>query len=269
VGVHPTDAAAGSNAGTDFSLRSTPGTAKIAWQKRLPYSECEGSGGALTTAGGLMFHSEPDGVFQAYDAKTGNELWRFQTGEVGLGGGAGPSGAAAMTYESQGVQYVALANNRAVWAFKIGGAVPPRPAPTPPDIVRPWTGRIEDTASFQLGAVRTFNIASAGKRIDWLNDYDLSPTRARRLRAARRSRSRISARYRHTIAARDGSWRIDGPIKAGESGSVTITKAGTYEYILHGSPVDDWAACRGVTREVVSRQARRCGLSESNSLSNR
>jgi len=210
-------------------------TAKIAWQKRLPYSECEGSGGALTTAGGLMFHSEPDGVFQAYDAKTGNELWRFQTGEVGLGGGAGPSGAAAMTYESQGVQYVALANNRAVWAFKIGGAVPPRPAPTPPDIVRPWTGRIEDTASFQLGAVRTFNIASAGKRIDWLNDYDLSPTRAKIKSGTTITFKNIST-LPHTIAARDGSWRIDGPIKAGESGSVTITKAGTYEYLCTDHP---------------------------------
>ena len=119
-------------------------TAKIAWQKRLAYSECEGSGGALTTAGGLMFHSEPDGVFQAYDAKTGDELWRFQTGELGLGGGAGPSGAAAMTYESRGEQFVALANNRAVWAFKIGGTVPPRPAPMPPATTREWAGRIED-----------------------------------------------------------------------------------------------------------------------------
>src|SRR6185436_18522951 len=148
-------------------------TAKIAWQKRLPYSECEGSGGALTTAGGLMFHSEPDGVFHAYNAKTGDNLWRFQTGEVGLGGGAGPSGAAAMTYEIRGEQFVALANNRAVWAFKIGGSVPPRPAPMPPETVRQWTGRIEETSRLQLGVVRTFNIASANKRIDWLNDYDV------------------------------------------------------------------------------------------------
>ena len=210
-------------------------TAKIAWQKRLPYSECEGSGGALTTAGGLMFHSEPDGVFQAYDAKTGNELWRFQTGEIGLGGAAGPSGAAAMTYESQGVQFVALANNRAVWAFKIGGSLPPRSAPTPPDIVRPWTGRIEETVSFQLGGVRTFNIASAGKRIDWLNDYDLSPTRAKIKSGTTITFTNIST-IPHTIAARDGSWRIGSPIKAGESGSVTITKAGTYEYICTDHP---------------------------------
>ena len=181
-----------------------------------------------------MFHSEPDGVFQAYDAKTGNELWRFQTGEVGLGGGAGPSGAAAMTYEIHGEQFVALANNRAVWAFKIGGTVPPRPAPTPPDIVRAWTGRIDDTAAFQLGSVRTFNIAPANKRIDWLNDYDLSPSRAKVKVGATITFTNIST-MSHTIEARDGSWRT-GSIKAGEAGSVTITKAGTYEYICKDHP---------------------------------
>ena len=209
-------------------------TAKIAWQKRLPYSECEGSGGALTTAGGLMFHSEPDGVFQAYDAKTGDELWRFQTGEVGLGGGAGPSGGSAMTYESRGEQFVAVANNRAVWAFKIGGAVPPRPAPVPPETVRTWTGRIEDTATVQLGSVRTFNIASANKRIDWLNDYDLNPSRAKVKAGTTITFTNISS-MSHTIAARDGSWRT-GPIKAGAAGSVTISKAGTYEYICTDHP---------------------------------
>src|SRR6185295_2724276 len=154
-------------------------TAKIAWQKRLTYSECEGSGGPLTTAGGLMFHEQADGVLHAYDAKTGEDLWRFQTGQLGLGGGAGPSGAAAMTYEVKGEQMIALANNRAVWAFKVGGTLPAKPAPAPPVIVREWTGRIEETAAIQLGAVRTFNIAAANKRIDWLNDYDVSPGRAR------------------------------------------------------------------------------------------
>jgi PQQ-dependent dehydrogenase (methanol/ethanol family) len=209
-------------------------TAKIAWQKRLPYSECEGGGGALVTAGGLMFHSEPDGVFHAYDAKTGDELWRFQTGEVGLGGGAGPSGAAAMTYEIGGAQFVALANNRSVWAFKIGGAVPPRPAPPPPPTVREWTGRIDDTGALRLGLVRTFNIASANKRIDWLDDYDLSPSRSK-IRVGAAITFTNTSTIAHTIQARDLSWRV-GPIKPGETGTVTIAKAGTYEYICVDHP---------------------------------
>ena len=31
----------------------------------LAYAACEGGGGATATAGGLVFHVEPDGVFQA------------------------------------------------------------------------------------------------------------------------------------------------------------------------------------------------------------
>ena len=209
-------------------------TAKIAWQKRLPYSECEGGGGALATAGGLMFHAEPDGVFLAYDAKTGNELWRFQTGEVGLGGGAGPSAAAAMTYESHGQQFVALANNRAVWAFKLGGTLSARPAPPPPATVQEWTGRIESTVAFQLGSVRTFNIASANKRVEWLNDYDVSPNRARVKAGSAITFTNIST-MSHTIEARDRSWRV-GTIAVGDAGSVTITRPGTYEYICTDHP---------------------------------
>ena len=61
-------------------------TAKIAWQQRLPWAECNGSGGSLSTAGGLLFHLEPDGTFYAYAAKTGDVLWHYQTGQVGAGG---------------------------------------------------------------------------------------------------------------------------------------------------------------------------------------
>ena len=45
-------------------------TNRIVWQNQMPYSIGQGSG-ALATASGLLFHGEPDGNFQAYDAKTG------------------------------------------------------------------------------------------------------------------------------------------------------------------------------------------------------
>ena len=103
-------------------------TGKTVWNKRVAYAGCEGGGGATATAGGLVFHVEPDGNFQAYSAKTGDVVWQFQTGDVGFGGGAGPGGGPAVTYESDGVQYVALTMNHVVWAFKRGGTLPPRPA---------------------------------------------------------------------------------------------------------------------------------------------
>ena len=118
-------------------------TNKIAWQQKRPYSIGQGSG-ALTTAGDVLFHGEPDGKFQAYDARDGKLLWEFQTG-------AGAD-APAITYEIDGVQYVAIAsggvsiqttsfNSDAVWAFSLKGGPNGRslaefpPPPPPPSVV--------------------------------------------------------------------------------------------------------------------------------------
>ena len=209
-------------------------TAKIVWQKRLPYSECEGSGGALTTATGLLFHEEPDGVFQAHDAKTGDTLWQFQTGQTGQGGGAGPSAAAAVSYESQGTQFLALANNRAVWAFSVGGAIGPKPAPVPPPTTREWGGRVADASAVQLGGVVTFNVVAANRKIDWQNDYDVNPSRVR-VKAGTVVTWTNKSTLPHTIVSRDGSWTT-GVIQPGASGTATIAVPGTYEYICKEHP---------------------------------
>jgi PQQ-dependent dehydrogenase (methanol/ethanol family) len=71
------------------------------WQNTdpLPYV-----GGMLTTGGGLVFHGDLRGWFKALDAKTGRQLWQFNTGS---GISAGP-----MTYELDGKQYVAVVSGR-------------------------------------------------------------------------------------------------------------------------------------------------------------
>lgn len=61
-------------------------------------------GGAVSTAGGLVFHGDLKGHFKALDAKTGKELWKFSTGS---GVAAGP-----MTYVLDGKQYVAVVSGR-------------------------------------------------------------------------------------------------------------------------------------------------------------
>jgi alcohol dehydrogenase (cytochrome c) len=111
-------------------------TNKQVWQKEVPYLAGFGSG-ILATGGGLLFHGGTDGYFRAFDSKTGEELWRFQTG---FG-----ADAPAATWETDGEQYVAIAAGGSrdglkeargdlVWAFKIGGKLnplngPPVPAP--------------------------------------------------------------------------------------------------------------------------------------------
>jgi alcohol dehydrogenase (cytochrome c) len=209
-------------------------TGRLVWERRLAYAACEGGGGATATAGGLVFHVEPDGVFQAWDARTGTILWQFQTGEVGLPGGAGPGGGAAAVYESRGEQFVALTMNHLVWAFKLGGTVPQRPAPPAPPTSIAWGGVVQDSAAMTLGTMRTFNIASADRRITWADEYAVSPARARVAPGTVVTWTN-SSKLAHTMMARDGSWTT-GVIQPGASASATIAKPGTYEYICKDHP---------------------------------
>ncbi|MGL4963592.1 MAG: pyrroloquinoline quinone-dependent dehydrogenase [Inquilinus sp.] len=73
-------------------------TGKIRWQVK---TEQPMIGGALATAGGLVFAGEGNGLFKAYDAETGSVLWRFQ---AGAGVNAPPS-----SYTVDGQQYVVVA----------------------------------------------------------------------------------------------------------------------------------------------------------------
>jgi quinohemoprotein ethanol dehydrogenase len=58
------------------------------------------NGGVLSTGGGLVFQGSGDGFLVAYDAATGEELWRFNAG-LGIIG-------APISYAVAGRQYVSL-----------------------------------------------------------------------------------------------------------------------------------------------------------------
>jgi len=131
-------------------------TNKIVWQNKTPYRIGNGSG-STATAGGLVFHGEPDGNFLAYDAKTGAELWRFQTG---FGAEAPP-----VVYEVDGDEYIAIATggNRltgsaygdALWAFSLKGQLGPLwPSPPPPTVGGP-TGPIAQGSICQWNSARS------------------------------------------------------------------------------------------------------------------
>lgn len=83
-----------------------PTNGKIKWEYK---NKAPLWGGVLTTAGNLVFTGTPEGYLKAFDAKTGKELWKFNTGSGVVG--------SPVTWEQDGEQYVAVMSG---W----GGAVP-------------------------------------------------------------------------------------------------------------------------------------------------
>lgn len=88
-------------------------TGKIAWQAKTGQPMI---GGALATAGNLVFAGEGNGWFKAYDARTGKMLWKFQ---CGAGVNAPP-----VSYSVNGKQYIAVAvGGNTQMDFKRGNSV--------------------------------------------------------------------------------------------------------------------------------------------------
>ncbi|HTW29343.1 MAG TPA: PQQ-binding-like beta-propeller repeat protein [Acetobacteraceae bacterium] len=88
-------------------------TGKIDWAAK---TENPMIGGAMTTAGGLVFAGEGNGEFKAYDARTGKVLWQFQAG-------AGVN-AAPVAFEVDGKPYIAVAaGGNFQLKYKLGDAV--------------------------------------------------------------------------------------------------------------------------------------------------
>jgi alcohol dehydrogenase (cytochrome c) len=199
-----------------------PTTSKIVWQKKTSYSLHQGSG-TLSTAGGLLFHGDPDGNFLALEATSGNELFRWQTG-------AGAD-APAISYEVNGQQYVAIAsggvatqttsaNGDTIWAFSLNGSpngrLQPFNAPTPPATEVGFTGVPTPTSSVQIVdyAFGQSNITvPAGSVVTWRN----------------------TGATAHTATALDQSWDT-GDIDPGASASVEFDTPGTFVYTCAPHP---------------------------------
>jgi alcohol dehydrogenase (cytochrome c) len=103
-------------------------TGRIAWQKRWPESCYSGT---VTTAGNIVFVGRNAGQLEAYDARSGDRLWSFQTG---AGANTTPT-----VFEMDGHEYIAFyagGNSLAatphgdnLWLFSLSGTLGPAPAP--------------------------------------------------------------------------------------------------------------------------------------------
>jgi alcohol dehydrogenase (cytochrome c) len=81
-----------------------PVTGREAWSWRARYPMVAS---VLATAGDVVFTGEPSGEFNAWDARSGELLWQFQTGS---GIHSNP-----VTYSVNGKQYVAVASGWGGW----------------------------------------------------------------------------------------------------------------------------------------------------------
>jgi alcohol dehydrogenase (cytochrome c) len=85
-----------------------PTTGAEKWQFKYFSSP---NGGALSTAGGLVFAGDSDGNFIALDGRTGQDLWHVQLGAAIY--------STAITYRLDGKQYVVIPAGSGLFAFAI------------------------------------------------------------------------------------------------------------------------------------------------------
>ncbi len=85
-----------------------PATGAEKWQFKYFSSP---NGGALSTAGGLVFAGDSDGNFIALDGRTGKDLWHVQLGAAIY--------STAITYRLDGKQYVVIPAGSGLFAFAI------------------------------------------------------------------------------------------------------------------------------------------------------
>ena len=209
------------NSGTFTAIDSR--TNKIVWQKKMPYSVGQGSG-ALATGGGIVFHGEPDGNFQAYDDKTGDLLWQWQTG-------AGAD-APAITYEIDGTQYVAVAaggvsiqtasaNGDMIWAFSLKGSpgdrLHPFEAPRPPQTVVGFEGQVVKANAVTLA------------------DYTFTPNRITVPAGTKVVFTNAGKEVHNAASADNGGWDT-GMLRSGQSAGVTFNRPGTYSFACAPHP---------------------------------
>jgi alcohol dehydrogenase (cytochrome c) len=87
-------------------------TGKLVWEKKQIGGKYYGPG-LLSAAGGIIFAASLQGYLTAHDARTGKDLWHFNTGDIIT--------ASPMAYGFQGNEYIAIVSGSNVVAFGLPG----------------------------------------------------------------------------------------------------------------------------------------------------
>jgi plastocyanin len=134
-----------------------------------------------------------------------------------------------------GEEYIAVPSGKALWAFKLNGTMPERPAPPVPPTEYGFQGIVQSLGpADEIGMAVPQSISGAGSHEQFIDEYSFTPGRAQ----APAGQSIKFTNYgikTHTIVAADGSWTT-GPVAPGQSASVTINKPGKYVYFATEFP---------------------------------
>ena len=207
-------------------------TNKIAWQK----IENMGQGyGSVSTAGGVVFRGRIDGNLLAHDARTGEDLWSFQTG---WGITAPP-----MTYSVDGTQYVVVASggNRnqpttdgdAVWAFALNGTIDEVPAAAAPPKKVEITGRIVNLGDAWAAPGTLYDDVIFDGSL-WMEDYRFFPNRLQVTPGTTVSWLNKGS-VTHTATDIKAAWDT-GDVTPNATGSVRFDAQGTFTYTCTPHP---------------------------------
>ncbi|HSH77566.1 MAG TPA: plastocyanin/azurin family copper-binding protein [Herpetosiphonaceae bacterium] len=166
--------------------------------------------------GGLIFAGEGNGSFNAYDARTGQTLWQFQTG---AGVNAPP-----VTYEVDGEQFVAVAaggnahvnfaRGDTLWVFSLKGTQDPvAPPPLPKAVADPGAVAVNTPRIYDFNFSPAWILIPPGTTVTWTHHGSSS----------------------HTTTADRGEWD-SGSLQPGQSYSVRFDTPGTYDYLSAPHP---------------------------------
>jgi outer membrane protein assembly factor BamB len=229
-------------------------TGRLAWRRKIAASRGGTAfqrGSVLVTRGGLVFRSSIDGNVEAYDASTGDLLWRFQTESRYLEG-------SPMSYAIGREQYVALSIGSSVLALKLGGR--PSSAPRIPlDIDKDqFIGPIVDATEIET---TTFGQSrfGAGRRY-FVDEFTFNPYRAR----VRRGATVLfvnNGNLHHEIVAVDGSWGT-GPLAPAGEAWVTFEIPGNHIYVCKEHP---WSYGQILVEEDTRLSRRSDGIATTSS----
>ncbi|REE97600.1 PQQ-binding-like beta-propeller repeat protein [Thermomonospora umbrina] len=163
-----------------------PATNTPVWTHKLGWALSNGNA-ILSTAGRLLFQGHPDGTLNAMNDATGEVLWTFQCG-AGIA-------TAPISYEVDGEQYIAvfagggglpytdIPKGDHLWAFKLGGDIPPAKAPKPPnkrkDVLSAPVEGSKVNNSIILGRVWDDKNQKPGGKEDLVAQNAMSPTHLR------------------------------------------------------------------------------------------